>query len=58
MKLNLYFDNMLGDRASIVRRDDNLHMEGEFQTRQKETWHQGEIILLEEIFVFILYRVS
>ena len=40
----MYYANLIfsGDRASVVRRDDNLHMEGRFESRQEQTWHAGE----------------
>ena len=32
----------LGERASVIKRDDNLHPEGEFQKRPDKTWAPGE----------------
>ena len=31
-----------GERANVVRHDDNLRMEGEFSKRVEEAWHAGE----------------
>ena len=39
--LNL-FNIFLGERASIVKRDDNLHPEGDFQKRPDQKWAPGE----------------
>ena len=37
-----------GERASVVRRDDNLHPEGEFQKRPDQTWAPGKANLFNK----------
>ena len=34
--------NFLGERANVIKRDDNLHPEGTFQKRPDQTWAPGE----------------
>ena len=36
------WNTFLGERSQVIKRDDNLHPEGEFHKRPDTIWSQGE----------------